>query len=274
MYANLRQSDYWLCLAHSNVISVAAVSHIYASQGYFLVKQFASQDECDALLAITGSFHKKWLARNHAFYQSRAINSSGLTEPDLPNAEQRAGLFRVIGSGKLVNLIRPIFQAPPVFVNTQLFFDPTNAQQTNYWHRDIQYDKTIEEQKQALNGPEAIHCRLALKRERGIELIPGSHRRWDRDDELDVRLGQNGRHHHEALNSGVSVALNVGDMLVFSAAMIHRGLYGLNRMALDILFCENAPQCLPYINHRAQPGPDMQHVIETPSVFASFSNTE
>lgn len=44
------------------------------------------------------------------------------------------------------------------------------------------------------------------------------------------------------LNSVKQIALEVGDVLLFSANMIHRGLYAKNRLTLDLLYCERSPQ--------------------------------
>ncbi len=38
------------------------------------------------------------------------------------------------------------------------------------------------------------------------------------------------------------------DLLVFSADMIHRGLYGLDRLALDILIFDSAADYVDYVD--------------------------
>jgi len=76
--------------------------------------------------------------------------------------------------------------------------------------------------------------------ENGLEWVPGSHQRWDTEEELNVRLELCGHRHQECLDSGLEIPLGAGDLLVFSANLIHRGLYGKHRMALDILFFSGA----------------------------------
>jgi hypothetical protein len=46
-------------------------------------------------------------------------------------------------------------------------------------------------------------------------------------------------------------------VLLFSANMIHRGLYGNNRLALDILYCERDPQLTEFIQLKHQPTAEM-----------------
>ena len=87
----------------------------------------------------------------------------------------------------------------------------------------------------------------------GLEFIPGTHKRWDSDEALDVRLGQNGPQHYEALPAVVRVIPKPGDVLVFSANMIHRGIYGLDRLSLDILFCDAVPELVTFVDGNCLP---------------------
>ena len=56
---------------------------------------------------------------------------------------------------------------------------------------------------------------------------------------------------------GVQIPLEMGDCLLFSANMIHRGLYGKNRLALDILYCERDPTLSEFIQLKHQPSAEM-----------------
>ena len=152
-------------------------------------------------------------------------------------------------------------------MNTQLFFNPVNHEQKNYWHRDPQYHLSIDQQKQALLGPEVIHFRIALEDEPGIELVPGSHKRWDSDEELAVRLEVSGQKNDQDISSGLSIPLAKGDLLIFSANMIHRGLYGKNRMSLDILFCEAQPEFVQFAEADCLPTNEHMSYCENPIAF-------
>lgn len=112
-----------------------------------------------------------------------------------------------------------------------------------------------------------VHFRIPLVDERGIEVVPGSHTRWDTPEELDVRLARNNRKPHHDLSTGEEIALNAGDLCVFSAAMIHRGLYGLDRFALDILLCDPAPELLQFVDKNCLPAEVEISGIENPSAF-------
>ncbi|MDZ7871219.1 MAG: hypothetical protein U5L02_18795 [Rheinheimera sp.] len=136
-------------------------------------------------------------AGNAQFYAEKAVNSAYLTAKKYLNSAGRESLFKFIGSAKFMDVVVSIMGGRPTFMNTQLFFDPVNEGQKNYWHRDPQYHMSIDEQKQALLDQTLSTFEFLLSDEPGIELIPGTHRRWDNDDELDVALEGNGRKSHD-----------------------------------------------------------------------------
>ncbi len=152
-------------------------------------------------------------------------------------------------------------------MNTQLFFNPVDSQQKNYWHRDPQYHLSLAQQQQALAGPEVVHVRIPLADEPGIELIPGTHKRWDSKEELDVRLERSGKKKYHDLSTGLALPLNKGDILIFSANIIHRGLYGKDRLALDLLFCEALPELMKFVDGDCLPSPAILDKLENPEPF-------
>lgn len=218
----------------------------YKQQGYTVVPKLFNSNQLDEIENVIKDFHQAWIEDNQTFYNNQAINSSGLTGIQYLEEEQRRQLFEFISSDELINVVKKIIPNP-TFLNTQLFFDPVNIKQNNYWHRDIQYDLDIEEQKAVIAKNSSMpHFRIPLVSEKGIELIPRSHRRWDTAEELDVRLQRNGRLPHHNLPNGKIIEVKRGDLLIFSAKMLHRGIYGGNRFAFDVLFTE---QDSPYLKH-------------------------
>ena len=239
----------------------------YQQNGYCLVKDFASQEELTKLIPVLEKFHQQWLRDNEEFYQERAVNSAYITGTKYLDDAEREILFQFIGSSKLNDLVKSIIPNEPAFLNTQLFFDPYDAERKNYWHRDPQYHLSLEEQQEALRGPEVIHLRLALKPERGIEVIPKSHKNWDTAEELDVRLEQNGKKNFDDLSSGKAIELDAGDLVIFSANMIHRGLYGKDRYAFDIIFFEADKTIAQWIDKDCLPSEEMMERLEVGEVF-------
>jgi len=245
------------------------VSENFVKNGYVLAKGLFSSEELAEVTRVVQIFHDKWLNDNQAFYQERAINSAYLTAPKYLSDPQRMVLFKLLSSTKILNILQQAIAHSPAFMNTQLFFNPYNAQQANYWHRDPQYHMDLSQQQAALQGPEVVHIRIPLTDEPGIELVPGSHTRWDSQEELDIRMQQNQQASSQALSTGLEIPLQKGDVLLFSANMIHRGLYGLDRFALDLLYCESEPELLKFIQPDCLPNLQQLTQLENPSVFVS-----
>lgn len=243
----------------------------FEKHGYFVVKNLFCEKELSNLSVVLREFHDSWKLANAEFYSDKAVNSAYITgKKHLDNAKRNI-IFNFIGSAKLMNIVYDVIPDRPSFMNTQLFFDPAKNSQKNYWHRDPQYHLSIEEQKEALLGPKVVHFRIPLVEEPGIELVPDTHKRWDTSEELEVRFETNNRKKHDALSTGVVVKLKAGDLLVFSANMIHRGLYGGDRLALDILFCDPDRDLLSFAKDDCLP---TQSTIENLEDGRAFLNTK
>jgi len=239
----------------------------YKESGYLLIRDFLNKQELLELRKVLTEFHRLWQLENAEFYQQQAVNSAYITSKKHLNNEQRHQLFALIGSEKVMLIVNALLPKRPCFLNTQLFFNPVNEKQTNYWHRDPQYHLSIEEQQAALASFDVMHFRLPLFDEEGIELVPGTHKRWDCPEELNVRLAQEGCHNNQPLSQGKVIKLFAGDLLVFSANMIHRGLYGMDRLALDILFSPPEPSVIEFVKEDSLPNKASLAAIQDASVF-------
>ena len=134
----------------------------YEKNGYLILKNVFSEGELQQLREVVARFHKSWTLENSKFYADKAVNSAYLTAKKHLIDSDRELLFQFIGSAKLMNIVMSIMGANAAFMNTQLFFDPVNEGQKNYWHRDSQYHLSIDEQKEALLGPNVMQSETAL----------------------------------------------------------------------------------------------------------------
>ncbi|GIU53960.1 MULTISPECIES: phytanoyl-CoA dioxygenase family protein [Shewanella] len=240
---------------------------LYLRDGFVKVSQYFSAKEIADIKVVIDEFHQAWLADNQDFYHAKAVNSAYLTSDKYLVRQQRRRLFEFIGSNKVRQLIHSTPLEKVAFMNSQLFFNPFNPNQANYWHRDPQYHLSVDEQRQVLQGHDVIHCRIALSDEPGIEVIPGTHKRFDNDNELAVRLEQKGKQNSDSLANSLAVPLNKGDVLLFSANMIHRGLYGKDRLALDLLFCEALEEYAAFTDSSCLPDAHQCSTLEWPAPF-------
>ena len=239
----------------------------YNQQGYFVIRDYFTTSEISSLRKVVLKFHELWTQNNKKFYHEEAFNSSLITGNQYLAFDDRVNLFNFISSQKIMNLIDLVIPTKPAFMNTQLFFNPVNPQQKNFWHRDCQYDHDVDVQKKVIHETQVLHLRVPLFDELGMELVPGTHKRWDSEEEFNVRQEIKGRVSSESLSTGKKIKLSAGDLLLFSADMIHRGLYGLDRLALDILVFDSAADFVDYVDDDCLPDTSILAKIDDPRLF-------
>ena len=212
----------------------------YNELGYIVIPNFLSETEITPIANHVDSIFNSWMNKHKLdVFEQQLVNMHSLTDQEYfeHSKEERINFFNSITPLKLVQLIESIFGEGIYFHNTQLFFNPSNSKARPYWHRDMQYSPIPDElQKTEQRNMVSLHIRIPLVKEKGVEVIPTSHNRWDTELERNVRLELNGHKNYEELPNGKLIELGVGDILIFSAQMIHRGNYKLNnsRKALDI----------------------------------------
>lgn len=247
------------------------MNEAFEKNGFVIVKDAFKKTELTELYDVISKFHHAWVSDNADFYYKRAINSAYLTGSKYLNDQDRLLLFNYISSQPILDVLQTIIPDSPAFMNSQLFFNPVNPDQKNYWHRDIQYNEySIEYQKAAIASDIVVHFRIPLKPEPGLEVVPGSHKRWDTYEEFDIRLEQNGRRSFDAIQTGKILTVDPGDMLMFSANIIHRGIYGMDRFIFDVLFCESKPELLKFCDSDCYPGSSILPELINPEVFTNL----
>jgi ectoine hydroxylase-related dioxygenase (phytanoyl-CoA dioxygenase family) len=245
----------------------------YRQQGYLVVKSLFSTPEIAALTNIVDRIHQQWLDENHASYVEQGlVNMHSLTNPRYftHHASDRLRFFRLLASDRLTALTTDLFGPRIYFHNTQLFFNPHQNRRLPYWHRDLQYSPLGDAELQA-EQPNmlSLHIRIPLLSETGIELIPGTHQRWDTKLERDVRLELNGHRNSEQLPDALLIGLEAGDILIFDAQMLHRGNYSLNsaRKALDLCVGRPHRYTLQYLDADNLPTSAELEAIENPQWY-------
>lgn len=233
-------------------------AELFESQGYAVLRNFLEAERTDALAQEVERIHRQWMKENHAaFVEQGLVNMHSLTSPAyFRDAAARSRFFDLLVFPRLVDTVDQMFGKGLYFHNTQLFFNPFENRRLPYWHRDLQYGPVDDaEQAREQNSLCSLHLRMPLVRERGLELIPGSHRRWDSDLEHKVRYERDGHRNSEALPGSVLIDLAPGDVLVFDAQMLHRGNYHLNpqRKALDLCVGKPHPFTSRYLDANVLP---------------------
>jgi ectoine hydroxylase-related dioxygenase (phytanoyl-CoA dioxygenase family) len=142
-----------------------------------------------------------------------------------------ATLMRTIALPSILGVAREILGEAPMFRCTSLFFNPIGESFEGEWHRDVQYEESDEAMQRKIilesgGSGRAVQIQIALVPSADVEIVPGSHLRWDTADEYAIRLGEGGRNNRSALMPGAKrIALAPGDVAVFNPNAVHRGRY-------------------------------------------------
>jgi len=231
----------------------------YEKHGYATFRGFFNNEEISLLDKYVDRIYKKWQSENEtAIFNNKLVNMHSLTSPEFfqEDSEQRTEFFKIIASEKLTETLESMFGSEIHFHNTQLFFNPSNTERLPYWHRDMQYSP-IEDAVQSDEQSKmlSLHIRIPLIEEKGIEIVTGTHRRWDSELERNVRFELSGHRNNESLPNSELIDLARGDILVFNAQMIHRGNYELNpaRKAFDLCVGKYHPLASDFLDPRVLP---------------------
>ncbi|MEO0395990.1 MAG: phytanoyl-CoA dioxygenase family protein [Cyanobacteria bacterium P01_A01_bin.137] len=239
----------------------------FEGQGYVVLNKFFEKNEIDQITHIVDRIYGQWREENHhALVGQQLINMHSLTHPKYFEgySHERLQFFNLIASTKLTDALERMFDKAIYFHNTQLFFNPYQNGKQPYWHRDLQYSP-IDDAVQAAEQHNmlSLHVRIPLVAEKGVELIPDTHTRWDTELERNVRFELKGHANHETLPGSVLIEIEPGDVLIFSAQMIHRGNYALNpvRKALDLCLGSPHPLVLGFLDKTGLPNDsELEHI--------------
>ncbi|EGG95059.1 hypothetical protein IMCC1989_1909 [gamma proteobacterium IMCC1989] len=243
----------------------------YQEHGYVVLRNFFTDTELNALAIHVDRIYDEWSKDNAAdIYQHKLVNMHSLTSPEYFEAQpdERIEFFEAIASKKLTTLLEELFGSGIYFHNTQLFFNPSNSERLPYWHRDMQYSPIADTiQRAELHNILSLHVRIPLLSEKGVELIAGTHQRWDTELEHNIRLEKNNHKNSEPLPNATLIDLSPRDILIFNAQMIHRGNYAQNpsRKALDLCVGKYHPMTAEHID---------ETVLPSESEIVDISNNE
>lgn len=146
-------------------------------------------------------------------------------------------LLEAIATPTVRAQLAPFGPAPLRFFNTQYFHEQRTRDWDGAWHRDTQFeapDAALERRR--ILQTTALHFRIAFEPDDRLELVPGSHRRWDTPDELAIRRGDDPS--VPDMPGRQRIELQSGDACIFHAWMIHRGTYRVSpaRRTFDVIY--------------------------------------
>lgn len=200
----------------------------FCQYGYFVVPAFLDPTELGELRR----------ACDIALDRARAESTEkGHTTPSIslfadasyfsrePGALDRLATF--VGSARVCALLEGLAHqgedGTPRLKKTDYYHEQTRRDWDGDWHRDSQFGEPDPERERALVlTTTSVHVRVALEPDDRLEIVPGSHRRWDTPEEIRIRKGAK---RAVDMPNAVRMALRAGDACVFHASSIHRATY-------------------------------------------------
>jgi ectoine hydroxylase-related dioxygenase (phytanoyl-CoA dioxygenase family) len=158
-----------------------------------------------------------------------------------PNSQCFNDIMEAIVHPNVLNVARAFLGEEPIFRCTSLFFNPLTGQQDGDWHRDSQFVARGEEAERALIAQgfdyfAGAQVQVALVPSEDIEVVPGSHLRFDTPGEYAIRLADNKQHNRSNNMPGaVRVPLEAGDAVMFNPMGLHRGRYHSDKLRRTLM---------------------------------------
>jgi hypothetical protein len=208
----------------------------WREQGYLVVRGVFTADRVARLRPVLEHVRERFLVRDPVTGAPGAADIS-LSQPHHPGyfADRPAWRDEVLDAGSTAevrDLARRVFAEEPLFRALGFWFNPPTGRRDGSWHRDSQFLQPDEASELAsiraqAGGPgDALQFQIALVANDDLELVPGSHLRWDTAEEYAIRRADGGIHSlSNAMPGALRIALAAGDGVIFNPMGLHRGRY-------------------------------------------------
>ena len=157
-----------------------------------------------------------------------------------------APILAFAGSARVCALLEAVRlgdqKAAPQLKDAHYYHEQTKRDWDGDWHRDSQFSRAEPDvERQLISSSWSAHVRVAFEDDDRLEIVPGSHGRWDTDEELHIRRG--GNRASDAMPNAARICLRAGDACLFHAWSIHRATYrrASIRRTLDLLYASTHP---------------------------------
>ena len=225
----------------TTTINVNRLCRHWRQQGYIIVRRMFSARRSAELACVCDKILKQWRLKNPETGHpggSDAIVMRHLIHNDYSDNGGNSGRLRLleaVADSRMLKVCRTALDQEPLFRATALFMNPLKGSQAGDWHRDSQIHWPDEEEERRMLATRSclsatLQVHVALEPSSDVEIVPGSHLRWDNPQEYAIRRANGGKENRSNNMPGaVRLALNIGDVLVFHPCSLHRGRYHINK---------------------------------------------
>jgi ectoine hydroxylase-related dioxygenase (phytanoyl-CoA dioxygenase family) len=194
---------------------------------------------CDAVLA-------QWRRRDPQTGRPSDPNATVMRHLNHPDyfaggAPGLGDVLELAAHPKLIDLARTLLDEEPMFRCTSYFMNPMETSLDGDWHRDSQYVASDEEAERrlVLGGGETgggVQIQVALVPSDDVEIVAGSHLRYDTPAEYAIRRADDGKNNRSnAMPGATRVALAAGDAAAFNSMAVHRGRYHKDKLRRTVM---------------------------------------
>ena len=231
-----------------SIPGAAELRRHWRAEGYVLVRGLFSAGDATRLLEICDHARREWsrcdASFGHSVDNDEAVSMRHVNHPDYFRGSDRrpwlTTLLDACADPRVLSVARGVFAHEPEFYCTTYWFNPRGKSRNGNWHRDTQFGtKTDDEERAFLFGPQeggGIQLQLALAASDDTEVVPGSHLRWDTDEEYRIRKADKGKNSEsDDMPGALRVALQPGDAVAFNSFALHRGRYHADKIRRTLM---------------------------------------
>jgi hypothetical protein len=213
----------------------------FRARGFFIVPAFVDEAQRADLRRVCDPVLHSARAVSHETGHSTP-RISLLADIDATSAESIATFFSSRVVCQLLEGLSLLDEPEaPRLKDLHYYHEQTKQEWDGDWHRDSQLGRPDPEIERNIISTTTVHVRVALEDDDRLEIVPGSHVRWDTPEELRIRKGAS-RATPEMPNA-VRIDLRAGDGCIFHAWTIHRATYRREppRRTLDAVYAFARP---------------------------------
>lgn len=214
----------------------------YVETGMIFVPRIIDAELVSSLRVIAEHCLCQWRCKANAAGKTPDANESVMRHLNHPGyypgrREWLATFLDFLADPRIVGVVREVLGDEVLFRASSLFMNPLTQGNDGNWHRDSQFGHLdLEKEKAAVlkegerlastRRSSGIQLQIALIPSNHSQFVPGSHRRWDTDDEFYIRHSNGQKYCHSNLMPGATTThQEPGDAAAFHYNGLHRGSY-------------------------------------------------
>jgi ectoine hydroxylase-related dioxygenase (phytanoyl-CoA dioxygenase family) len=218
----------------------------FIQQGYIIIPKLFDLENINCLKSICARAldrRRKEYLKTHSTFPKKNCSLPEQIEYFSDRTEVIDLLLNTITDQQILSILNCICDRQLFFHGLVYFFNPEERSWRGDWHRDGQINAPDDRtEKSRIFSSSFIRVHLALIADDHLEIVAGSHARWDTPQELEIRKGLNGKFSDSNLMSSTTrINLQPGDAVFFEGSTIHRGNYFAERSRKTLAILYSSP---------------------------------